>query len=144
MPRLKTKIVLQIGEFTPKVFGIIGLRLSRLVGRAKDLQARLGRWTAKIPDFNINANSENLPAGPLADDATSFPFGEYDRQDLNAELWEKGPKDDLDYKTAATTRAAIVREARTLCSPLLSRELGSQSPYISQDVVTKVVEEAQK
>ena len=48
MPRIMSKVTLQLGEFAPKLFGIDGIRLGRLVGRAKDLCARLGGWTNRI------------------------------------------------------------------------------------------------
>ena len=132
MPRITTKMTNQLAEFTPKVFGVVGIRLSRLVGRARDLKARLGRWTSKINRARAQADGNEGAAEASQD--------KYEVQ--TDELWEKGPSSDADHRAALVTRAAIARDARSLCSPELASEMCSQSPYASVKIVEQAAEEA--
>ena len=96
MPRIMSKVTLQLGEFAPKLFGIEGIRLGRLVGRAKDLCARLGGWTNRIDRKLASTLSKKTDLQAGSSDEIS-----------NEQLWEEGPNNDGDHRDAVNTRAAI-------------------------------------
>ena len=119
LPGATTKLVTQMVELAPRAIGISTSRCAKFVGRAKDLKARLARWTKKCQ-------------------------GEADTSDPvdNDTIWRNGSISEGDAATEVCSRERLIDGVHHFLDSTTAATLHAEWPSIYVGMKEEVVREA--